>query len=308
MTLWLTPVLIIVLLMLFAVSYRYLRRRYPEDNHSLVDTIDAMLPQTQCAQCNYPGCRPYAEAIAGDRAALNLCPPGGTALHQQLIELMGHEQAGAAAPEPADNVIAVIDEPQCIGCTLCLPPCPVDAIVGASGKMHTVVPEDCTGCALCLPACPVDCITLVAVSAPIQQRRRKRRAQRDPHKLTNPHTAPRGCINCGHCNPVCPVNLPVQELIRTVQINQSERAVEFGLMDCVECGLCDQVCPSNIALAQIFSDTKAEQHKRLDDSETRGRFKARFEAHVARLTAAEHEAARRREARLQRHRDANRWQ
>lgn len=130
--------------------------------------IDALLPQTQCRQCGFPGCRPYAEALAAGAAAINRCPPGGTALIAELAALLG---TAPLPPDPAHGAmaapaVAVIDESACIGCALCLPACPVDAIVGAPRLMHTVISAECTGCGLCLPPCPVDCITLVATGIP----------------------------------------------------------------------------------------------------------------------------------------------
>jgi Na+-translocating ferredoxin:NAD+ oxidoreductase subunit B len=127
------------------------------------DDIDALLPQTQCTRCGYPGCRPYAEAIAAGEAAINQCPPGGAATIGALAALL------ASAPLPLNpanglegpELVALIDEDACIGCARCLPPCPVDAIVGAHRQMHTVVLALCTGCELCVAPCPVDCIALV---------------------------------------------------------------------------------------------------------------------------------------------------
>ena len=134
---------------------------------TLAQRIDALLPQTQCTQCGYDGCRPYAEAIATDAADINQCPPGGDEGVEKLARLLGRE------PKPLNPVngeycppqVAVIDEEICIGCTKCIQVCPVDAIVGASKLMHTVVASWCTGCELCLPPCPVDCIALVPVPA-----------------------------------------------------------------------------------------------------------------------------------------------
>ncbi len=129
----------------------------------LIARIDALLPQTQCRQCGYAGCRPYAEAIAAGRAGTNQCPPGGDDAARELAQMLGvpfkpvDPRFGAIKP-PA---LAVIDEALCIGCTLCIRACPVDAIVGAAQLMHTVVSRDCTGCELCLPPCPVDCIRMV---------------------------------------------------------------------------------------------------------------------------------------------------
>src|SRR5205814_920051 len=127
------------------------------------DDIDALLPQTQCTRCGYNGCRPYAEAILSGGAQINQCPPGGAATIAALASLLGRP---ALPLNPANGVegpplVAQIDEEVCIGCAKCLPPCPVDAIVGAHHQMHTVVLALCTGCELCVAPCPADCISMV---------------------------------------------------------------------------------------------------------------------------------------------------
>ncbi len=127
------------------------------------DDIDALLPQTQCTRCGYQGCRPYAEAIASGGAGINQCPPGGAVTIAALAGLLRRDPLPL---NPANGVegpqlVAQIDEAACIGCAKCLPPCPVDAIVGARKQMHTVVLALCTGCELCIAPCPVDCITMV---------------------------------------------------------------------------------------------------------------------------------------------------
>ena len=133
----------------------------------LAQRIDALLPQTQCTKCGYDGCRPYAEAIAAGGADIDQCPPGGDEGVARLARLLGREPkllnpANGAYRPPQ---VAVINEATCIGCTKCIQACPVDAIVGASKRMHTVIASWCTGCELCLPPCPVDCIALVAVDS-----------------------------------------------------------------------------------------------------------------------------------------------
>lgn len=164
----LTGTLVLVLLAtLLALLLAWAGRRPAADASADVERLLAALPQIQCAQCGYPGCRPYAEALAAGDAPPNLCPPGGPATAAVLARLLGREQEALPAPAsfPADAV-AVIDEALCIGCARCLPPCPVDAIVGAPRFLHTVIAAECTGCGLCLPACPVDCIRMAAPAPP----------------------------------------------------------------------------------------------------------------------------------------------
>jgi Na+-translocating ferredoxin:NAD+ oxidoreductase subunit B len=132
---------------------------------ALADRIDALLPQTQCTKCGHDGCRPYAEAIVAAHADINQCPPGGAAGIARLSHLTGRP---VMPLNPANGIeqplrVAVIDERLCIGCTLCILACPVDAIVGAAHRMHSVIPEWCNGCDLCLAPCPMDCIAMVPV-------------------------------------------------------------------------------------------------------------------------------------------------
>lgn len=143
----------------------YAAIRFKVEGDPIVDKIDAILPQTQCGQCSYPGCRPYAEAIASGEAEINQCPPGGENGMLALAELLGREPV---ALDPEDSIekpksVAYIDEKRCIGCTLCIQACPVDAILGAAKQMHTIIGQECTGCELCLEPCPVDCITMEPV-------------------------------------------------------------------------------------------------------------------------------------------------
>lgn len=134
--------------------------------HILEEAIDAELPQTQCGRCGYNGCRPYASAIAVGAADINRCSPGGGETISVLAELTGREIIAIADDVPAApsaNMKAVIREEDCIGCTRCIQVCPVDAIMGAQGQMHSILPVACTACELCLPACPTDCIVIEAM-------------------------------------------------------------------------------------------------------------------------------------------------
>jgi electron transport complex protein RnfB len=144
-----------------ALGFAAYRFRIKQD--PVVEQINNLLPQTQCGQCNFPGCRPYAEAIAAGDADINHCPPGGEATIQALANLLGRD-IKSLDPDYGEEkplAIAVIDEDLCIGCTICIRACPVDAILGASKQMHTVIESECTGCDLCVEPCPVDCIDMV---------------------------------------------------------------------------------------------------------------------------------------------------
>jgi electron transport complex protein RnfB len=145
----------------------YLLEKLSSTNSSreseVVEAINELLPQTQCAQCGFPGCKPYAEAIANKGAPINLCPPGGDNTIKDIAELLDRPliplAPGLHPTQPPQ--VAVIKEAECIGCVLCIQACPVDAIVGASKFTHTVIAADCTGCELCIAPCPVDCIEMV---------------------------------------------------------------------------------------------------------------------------------------------------
>lgn len=153
------------LLLGFAAVY------FKVEGDPVVDQIDAILPQTQCGQCSYAGCRPYAEAMAAGEADINQCPPGGEATIQALADLLDRE-VKPLNPENGTELdkkeVALIDEQVCIGCTLCIRACPVDAILGATKQMHTVIAEECTGCKLCVEPCPVDCIYMEAVEDTVE--------------------------------------------------------------------------------------------------------------------------------------------
>ncbi|GIU52842.1 electron transport complex subunit RsxB [Shewanella sp. KT0246] len=157
-------IVLTILALIFGLILGYASIKFKVEGNPIIDQVEALLPQTQCGQCGYPGCRPYAEAIAnGDN--INKCPPGGTATMEKLAGLMGVD------PEPLNEVaqesvkkVAYIREDECIGCTKCIQACPVDAILGAGKLMHTVITKDCTGCDLCVEPCPVDCIDMIPVA------------------------------------------------------------------------------------------------------------------------------------------------
>jgi len=157
-----------ILAAIFGLLLGFAAIRFKVEGDPVVDQIDALLPQTQCGQCTFPGCRPYAEAIANGEAEINQCPPGGTTVILALADLLGrdplplNEEHGEAKLE---KTVVVIDEQVCIGCTLCIQACPVDAILGAAKQMHTVIRDECTGCNLCIPPCPVDCIHIVPLAS-----------------------------------------------------------------------------------------------------------------------------------------------
>ena len=211
--------------------------------------INDLLPQTQCGQCGYPGCKPYAEAIAaGD--AINKCPPGGETTISQLADLLNipalplDESYG----QPEVKKVAFIREAECIGCAKCIPACPVDAILGAPKYMHTVIESECTGCDLCIEPCPVDCIDLVPLepyAAPI-----KTVAELNEEEIL-------ACINCALCVDECPVDILPHELYWACRGNDLAGAETLKLMHCIECGKCDRVCPQQHSPGGILSGCHA---------------------------------------------------
>ena len=151
-----------LLALLFGLLLGYAAVRFRVEADPIVEKLDALLPQTQCGQCGYPGCRPYAEAIAnGD--VINKCVPAGEPTIKRIAELMGVEVPVDGPVEPPIKKVAFIHEDLCIGCTKCIQACPVDAIVGAAKMMHTVIKSECTGCDLCVDPCPTDCIEMIEV-------------------------------------------------------------------------------------------------------------------------------------------------
>ncbi|MEN0581890.1 electron transport complex subunit RsxB [Phytobacter palmae] len=160
---WIAIAALSVLGLLFGVVLGYASRRFAVEDDPVVEKIDDLLPQSQCGHCGYPGCRPYAEAVGLQGEKINRCAPGGEAVMLKIAEMLNVE------PQPIDGdvvvsepvrMLAIIDEANCIGCTKCIQACPVDAIVGATRAMHTVMSDLCTGCNLCVDPCPTQCIEL----------------------------------------------------------------------------------------------------------------------------------------------------
>ena len=156
---------------LFGILIVWVARQFKVEGNPVVEQINQVLPQTQCGQCGYPGCKPYAEAIAKGEAPINQCPPGGQDGIRKLAELLDVEELELnpenGVEDEADTIVEIV-EADCIGCTKCIQVCPVDAIVGAAKHMHTIIGDECTGCDLCIPACPVDCI--IQIPAPLPSR------------------------------------------------------------------------------------------------------------------------------------------
>lgn len=162
---WIAVATITVIALAAGLLLSFANSRLPAKSDDLIDRVNELLPQTQCAQCGFPGCRPYAAAIAAGTANINLCPPGGDDTIRRLAEMLGRDVIALEESANTDMVksVAVIDEALCIGCMHCRNACPVDAIIGTQQLMHTIIASECTGCELCLAPCPVDCIRLEIV-------------------------------------------------------------------------------------------------------------------------------------------------
>ena len=253
-------------------------RRFQSDTDSVVGDINRLLPQTQCAQCGFPGCLPYAEAIVTGEA-INLCPPGGQDTVKALANLLGRETL------PLENdtqheaaTIARIRESECIGCTLCLPACPVDAIIGAPQRLHSVIEQHCTGCDLCLEPCPVDCIDMIQVTEASAQDIVGTAMLAEESLKQDAST--NECIGCDLCELRCPRDLAPQALYW--ERKSIDRLEAIGLNDCIECQLCDKVCPSQLPLTQIFTDAKALSRQRKTEFAEAERLKRRHQKHQTR--------------------------
>ena len=155
--------------LLFGALLGYASVKFKVESDPLVEQLDQLLPQTQCGQCGYPGCKPYAKAVANGEA-INKCAPGGEDTIKKIAELMGVEVKPLDENHEADNSpkVAFIIEEDCIGCTKCIQACPVDAILGAAKQMHTIIIDECTGCDLCVDPCPVDCIEMIPIEKTAQ--------------------------------------------------------------------------------------------------------------------------------------------
>jgi len=254
------PIFLALLVGSIAAMLLIARQRLGEPEDAVVSAINQCLPQTQCAQCGHPGCLPYAKAIAAGEA-INRCPPGGKQTIADLAQLLGREVVSLDDHygQEQPSRVAVIREAECIGCTLCIQACPVDAIVGAQQLMHSVLDDACTGCDLCLPPCPVDCIDMIEVQTftPVNQKPLKPLVEQVKQIETE-------CIRCGDCEVVCPKGLQPQHLFW--QRSSTDAMTALNLNACIECRLCDRVCPSAIPLTQYFLEAKqsllaAEQFK-----------------------------------------------
>lgn len=285
--LWLAllPPLLLLALLLVLVMWV---RRLPATPLPLLEQIDAVLPQTQCGQCGYSGCRPYATALVAGEADINQCPPGGQEGVVQIARLMQVpvKPLDSSRGETKPFRLAVIDEANCIGCTLCIQACPVDAIVGAAKQMHTVLAGACTGCELCIPPCPTACIDMVA---PVEL---QAEAAVPPPTVELEHPeASQPCIRCGACIEVCSAELQPQALYWFTSRQQEALAEQHGLLSCTECGDCNRACPSQLPLVQQFRDTRARLQQHHEARQRADAAREQHAWHVVRLARDKQERA-----------------
>lgn len=244
------------------------------------DGLLAVLPRTECGQCGYAGCRPYAAALSVGQATPDACIPGGAYVRDRLQQLLNLPRSPARdvllAPLPPP-LRARIDEDLCIGCTKCLDACPVDAIVGAAHQLHGILHDACTGCGLCMPPCPVDCITLLPAHAPDAW---PHAGSPQARKLNDAVAAP--CTNCGACAPACPVALNPAALYQELEKCEFTAAQAAGLARCTECAACDEVCPSRIPLSAWFGQAQGVVAALAEARDSAAAAASRVEAHAAR--------------------------
>ncbi|MFT4798963.1 MAG: electron transport complex protein RnfB [Candidatus Azotimanducaceae bacterium] len=281
-SLLLPALLLAAMLATIAALLLFAKQRYGGTEDKVVAAINQCLPQTQCAQCGHPGCLPYAQAIAQGEA-INRCPPGGKQTIAALADLLGRDiialdnHYGQELPKR----VARIREAECIGCTLCIQACPVDAIIGAQQQMHSILEDSCTGCDLCLPPCPVDCIDMIEIqNVDIEQTK--------PLKPLVPKVALQtetACIRCGDCEVVCPKELQPQMLFW--QRSSIDSMTALNLDACIECRLCDRVCPSAIPLTQYFQAAKQSVRAAEQLQAEAVLAEQRFEKRQSRLIATE---------------------
>ena len=271
--------------LLIGYAIEYVARRLAATDDALVSEVDALLPQTQCAQCGYPGCKPYARAIVKDDAPIDRCPPGGQTTVVALSRLLGRELANKQLVTDKIPGVAQIREADCIGCTLCINACPVDAIVGAHECMHSVIEQYCTGCELCIAPCPMDCIEMIEIE----------------HRKPDTETAKTeiACIHCDRCNDVCPVDLAAHSLYRLIHTADIDAAINKGLSDCILCGSCDAVCPSHIPLSRIYRSAKYHYKNISEQRKQATQAQARYETRTTRMTQRELKAQRNQQAQQQ---------
>lgn len=284
--------------LLLVVAKAVLAAREKENAGAVVEAIDALLPQSQCAQCGYPGCKPYAQAVA-DGERLDLCTPGGPETAERLQTLLARE-APAELPAPKEQIARIVAA-DCVGCALCIDACPVDAIAGAPKYLHAVVDAHCTGCELCVPACPVDCIELIAAPAngqTVSRRLRPVRRRRPSSSVARARPEAVACIRCGWCEPACPAGLSPVALHDAFERGLADETA----FDCIECGTCTAVCPSGIDLVSEFRALKTRQWSERTRREKAEAARQRFDARTARLEREAQREAAQRDERLRRRR------
>ena len=304
-------------------------RRQGSAEDMLVVAIDAELPQLQCAECGYAGCKPFARAVAKKEATIDLCLPGGEDVIRRLAAIVNetppprdtkpshsdsprddnatmqqklskqHNATSDNDIEIADDVeiaavagmtaaagveVAFIRREACVGCALCLPVCPTDAIVGAARFEHSVLEKDCTGCALCLPVCPTDAIVMQAPKKRTALNQTLAGFRASTSSPSSSASAGQQCIRCNYCADVCPAGLSPMHLYASSKDEQWEKMTAEGLTHCIHCQKCDDVCPSSIALSAAFARGKNKAAKITRAKNEATRLKTRYEQRQKRQT------------------------